>query len=103
MSQQSRIAAALHKAGISNPVSWNGGANQSNGNVQIADDELKNLPAFQTEKLKYTQTQSVPSDHGRRLHPEKAKSTGKAGWMLWLGGALALTGAYALSFHLGLL
>jgi hypothetical protein len=102
MSQQSRIAAALHKAGIASAASWNRGTDQSGDDIQSARD-AKNLPALQTEKLKVTADQSAPSDRAASVHCEKTKPSTRAGWLLWLGGALALTGAYVLAFHLGLL
>jgi hypothetical protein len=107
MSQQSRIAAALHKAGIANPVPWNGAAEQSAEGKRLAGNEPKNLPPLQTQKLKVTRSEPPPPPSSRKANSEKTnsiqRSSHKPGWMLWLGGALALAGAYALAFHFRLL
>lgn len=107
MSQQSRIAAALNKAGIANPVSWNGGTDKSGDGVRRSNTEPKNLPTLQTQKLKVTRAEfpapeRIPKSSSEA--PKLSKSSGsKTDWMLWLGGALALAGAYALAFHFRLL
>lgn len=106
MSQQSRIAAALHKAGIANPVPWNAAADKTGDGVRLAGRDPKNLPPLQTQKLQVTRTEP-PAPQRPRTNSEKTRSTKssahKSGWMLWLGGALALAGAYALAFHFRLL
>lgn len=107
MSQQSRIAAALHKAGIANPVSWKRGPDESGDAVHRPGTEPKNLPPLQTQKLRVTRAEFPAPETISKPSPEKPKthkSSGtKPGWMLWLGGALALAGAYALAFHFRLL
>jgi hypothetical protein len=107
MSQQSRIAAALHKAGIANSAPWKGGTDQSRDGVRFPGSEPKNLPSLQTRKLQGTRTEAPAPQSSLKTNSEKTKSTKpsthKPGWMLWLGGALALAGAYALAFHFRLL
>jgi hypothetical protein len=107
MSQQSRIAAALHKAGIANPVPWNGATDRPGDAERRAGREPKNLPPLQAQKLQVTRTVSPAPQSPPRTNSEKPKvpksSPHKSGWMLWLGGALALAGAYALAFHFRLL
>jgi len=107
MSQQSRIAAALHKAGSANPVPWYDAADQSGDGKRLAGNEPKNLPTLQTQKLQVTRPEPPAPQSPRKTHSEKTnlakRSAHKPGWMLWLGGALALAGAYALAFHFRLL
>lgn len=106
-SQQARIAAALLKAGVPSPVSWNTARRHDANGGQLASSELMNLHALQTAKLKVGEDLSVKSDRPlksarKEINPKKPSGT-KPTWMLWLGGALALTSVYALAFHFGLL
>jgi hypothetical protein len=107
MSQQSRIAAALNKAGMANPVSWNGGTDQGADGVRRTGNEPKNLPPLQTQKLRVTRAEFPAPERISTTNTEEKKPAKtvdrKPGWMLWLGGALALAGAYALAFHFRLL
>jgi len=109
--QQGRIAAALLRAGISNPVSWSTTGDPSEGTVRVADppardcssstDALQPLHvnAFKT----LDQTAGNPSLRTPVSGPNSADPS--FGWkpalMIWGGPILILACLYILLAHLG--
>jgi len=109
--QQGKIAAALLKAGISNPVSWSTTGDQSEGTVRVADLPAKNsrsstgalqplsVNAFKT----LNQTAGYPSLRTPVSGPNSADPSfgWKAALMIWGGPALTLACLYILVAHFG--
>lgn len=109
--QQGKIAAALLKAGISNPVSWSTTGDQSEGTVRVADPPAKNsssstgalqplnVSAFKT----LNQTAGYPSLRTPVSGPNSADPS--FGWkpalMIWGGPVLTLACLYLLVAHFG--
>jgi len=107
MSQQGKIAAALLKAGIPSPASWN---TDPGATTDVAASSTKTAPTLQTSKLKVTQSSTVSAvaslkNEPNRNDPKKrtpAKRTPKnVAWMLWTGVALVVFSVYLLAAHFG--
>lgn len=102
MSQQGKIAAALLKAGIPSPASWN---TESSTSVEIASSGTKNPSVLQTTKLKVTQSghdkpvQPMNSDP-KSAAPAKRSKRGPS-WMLWTGIGLVIFSVYVIAAHFG--
>ena len=105
MSQQGKIAAALLKAGVPSPASWN---TDSASTVDVATG-TKTSPTPQTSNLKVTQPNATPAASGNR-EPRKTepknnsptKQTKKsAAGMVWTGVALTLISVYVLAARFG--
>ena len=100
MSQQGKIAAALLKAGVPSPASWN---TDSTSTVDVATD-TKASSSLQTPKLKLTQPDTAPAVSGngepRNTHPAKQPKK-SAVWMVWAGVALTLISVYVLAARFG--
>jgi hypothetical protein len=103
MSQQAKIAAALLKAGIPSPASWN---TEPGTNVDVARSGLKSPPAVQTTKLKITENRNPQPPDARKNDfrkpgtPSHSKRNSGA-WMLWTGIALIVLCVYLVAAHFG--
>jgi len=102
MSQQGKIAAALLKAGVPSPASWN---TDQGGTVDLAASSTKNPPTLPTSKLKITQSPTIPpvtspSNAPKKPAPPK-RTTKNSTWMLWTGVALFVLSVYLLAAHFG--
>ena len=100
MSQQGKIAAALLKAGIPSPSSWN---TDSAATVAIAAN-AKNSHALQSSKLTVTQSPAIPTTDSPGDNLEKAsarKRSKNPAWMLWTGVALVVVSVYLVAAHFG--
>lgn len=107
MSQQGKIAAALLKAGIPSPASWN---TDPGGTVDVAASTTKTPPTLQTSKLKVTQSPPIPTGAFPKNEPKKndpkrpappKRTTKNSAWMLWTGVALFVVSVYLLAAHFG--
>ena len=107
MSQQGKIAAALLKAGVPSPASWN---TDQGGTVDVAASSTKTPPTLQTSKLKVAQSPTIPpvtpprndpnSNAPKKPVPPK-RTTKNSAWMLWTGVALFVLSVYLLAAHFG--
>ncbi len=102
MSQQGKIAAALLKAGVPSPASWN---TDQGGTGDVAASGTKNPPTLPTSKLKITQSPTIPpvtspSNAPKKPAPPK-RTTKNSTWMLWTGVALFVLSVYLLAAHFG--
>jgi hypothetical protein len=101
MSQQGKIAAALLKAGVPSPASWNTDAGAA---VEVASS-AKNPTALPTSRLKITQSSNTPALDPPKPDPKKPvpprRSTKNPAWMLWTGVALVVFSVYLLAAHFG--
>jgi hypothetical protein len=110
VTQQGRIAAALLKAGISNPASWSTTDDQSQGTV-VADPPAKNgsssTSALQALNLNAFKTLKQAAGHpALRIPAGEPHSAGPSfGWkpalMIWGGPVLTLACLYILAAHFG--
>jgi hypothetical protein len=107
--QQGRIAAALLKAGISNPATWSPG-DQSTAAVRVADAPAKNengsTNAMQALDFNASKVLKQTAGHPAfRISRGETNSASTFGWkpalMIWGGPVLALTCIYILVAHLG--
>ena len=107
MSQQGKIAAALLKAGIPSPASWN---TDSSATVDVAASTTKTPPALQTSNVKVTQSPPIPPVTSHKYEPTRddpkkpipPKHIPKNyAWMLWTGVALFVLSVYLLAAHFG--
>lgn len=107
MSQQGKIAAALLKAGIPSPASWN---TDPGTTVDVAASTTKTPPTLQTSKLKVTPSPASPTVASPKNEPNKndpkrpapPKRTPKNyAWMLWTGVALFVLSVYLVAAHFG--
>jgi hypothetical protein len=111
VTQQGRIAAALLKAGISNPASWSTTDDSSQGTVRVADPPPKNgrrsASALQALDLNAFKTLKQAGGHPALRIPAAApNSAGPSfGWkpalMIWGGPVLTLACLYLLAAHFG--
>jgi hypothetical protein len=101
MSQQGKIAAALLKAGVPSPASWN---TDPGASVEVASD-AKSSPALQTSKLKVTQPETAPASgamNKERRKPSSARQSKKnPAWLLWTGIGLIVLSVYVVAAHFG--
>jgi hypothetical protein len=112
MSQQGKIAAALLKAGIPSPASWN---TDPETTVDVAASTTKTPSALQTSKLKLTPSPPSPTVASPKNEPNKnapSKSDPKKpvlpkrtqknyAWMLWAGVTLFVLSVYLVAAHFG--
>jgi hypothetical protein len=100
MSQQGKIAAALLKAGIPSPSSWN---TEPDTSVNVASSGTKNPPALQTTKLKVTHSgndaPAEPSGGDPKHAVPLKRSNMNPSWMLWTGIALVVLSVYVIAAH----
>lgn len=110
VTQQGRIAAALLKAGISNPASWSTTDDQSQGTVRVADPPATNgsgsTSALQALDLNAFKTLKQAAGHPALRVPAAAPNPGPSfGWepalMIWGGPVLTLVCLYILAAHFG--
>jgi hypothetical protein len=116
MSQQQKIAAALMKAGITNPAAWAAAGVNANGSVQVQETSAAGTPAISMDT-------AVPDTHNFDLHPPVVLMKGmhdpaffiswrsqrdlvaSMGWksalMIWGGPAMTVTSIYILFAHFG--
>jgi hypothetical protein len=108
--QQGKIAAALLKAGMSNPASWSTIGDQSEGTVRVSDMPRNNgktasaLPALDLTTFKTLK--QAPAHPALRIPATNPDSAGPSfGWkpalMIWGGPALTLACVYILAAHFG--
>lgn len=109
--QQGKIAAALLKAGMSNPASWSTTGDQSESAVRVADPPAKYssrsasaLPALDLNTFKTLK--QAPAHPALRIAATNPDSAGPSfGWkpalMIWGGPALTLACVYILAAHFG--
>ena len=111
VTQQGRIAAALLKAGISNPASWSTTDDSSQGAVRVADEPATNgsgsTSALQALDLSAFKTLKQAAGHpALRIPAAEPHSAGPSfGWkpalMIWGGPALTLACVYIIAAHFG--
>lgn len=104
MTQQGKIAAALLKAGIPNPVTWPGDRAQTA--VRVADspaNETTGAPAKDVEVTRVLQQgANAAAFRLPALHQNSRSSTHwKTSLMIWGGPILTLACIYALAAHFG--
>jgi hypothetical protein len=109
--QQGRIAAALLKAGISNPASWSTTDDQSPGTVRVAYPPAKNgsssTSALQALDLNVFKTLKPAARNPALRIPATAPNPAgpSFGWkpalMIWGGPVLTLACIYILADHFG--
>jgi hypothetical protein len=107
MSQQGKIAAALLKAGVPSPASWN---TDQGGTVDVAASSTKNPPTLPTPKLKVTQSPTIPALVSPKSEPNSnapkkpvppKRTTKNSAWILWTGVALFVLSVYLIAAHFG--
>jgi hypothetical protein len=108
MSQQAKIAAALLKAGIPSPASWN---TEPGASVDTATSGAKNPRALQTAKLTVTGNRNPQPSDARKDDSRKPDSSkpgtpsrskrNSGAWMLWTGIALVVLCVYLVAAHFG--
>lgn len=105
MSQQGKIAAALQKAGIPNPVAWTTSGDQPESSVQIADMREKSSPPLQASKVNVTRKDSPepkPAPQGIPPRTSAANQSRRSSvWMVWIGATLFLVSSYVAAAHFG--
>jgi hypothetical protein len=109
--QQGRIAAALLKAGFSNPASWSTTDDSSQGTVGVVDPPAKNgsgsTSALQALDLNAFKTLKQAAGHPSLRTPAAAPNPAgpSFGWkpalMIWGGPVLTLACIYILAAHFG--
>jgi len=109
--QQGKIAAALLKAGMSNPASWSTTGDQSESTVRVADPPAKNsssspcaLPPLHVNIFKtLNQTAGDPSLRNpvSRTNSADPSSAWKPALLIWGGPILTLACLYILVAHFG--
>jgi len=101
MSQQGKIAAALLKAGVPSPASWN--TNQAS-TVDVATD-AKTSSTLQTSQLKVTQPAPAPASGSMNKEPRKPSSARQSkknpAWLLWMGIGLIVLSVYMVAARFG--
>jgi len=97
MTQQGKIAAALLKAGIPNPVTWS-----AQPEVRVIDPPLEPMPATKEAEVSRVLQQGASAEpvRLRSLKPTHAMDW-KASLMIWGGPALTLVCIYTLAAHFG--
>jgi hypothetical protein len=104
-SQQGKIAAALQKAGIRNPVAWTTSGDQPESSVLVADVREKSSPPLQASKVNVTRKDSPEPKPAPQGIPARSSATNQSRrfsvWMVWIGATIFLVSSYVAAAHFG--